>query len=60
MCTRSRPYGRVGQCGFGGQGVTDYIKGLRGFLQVDESNNPSSGFIMCPCKKCKMKRITHQ
>jgi hypothetical protein len=22
MCTRARPYGRVGRCGFGGQGVT--------------------------------------
>jgi hypothetical protein len=22
MCTRARPYGRVGRCGFGGRGVT--------------------------------------
>jgi hypothetical protein len=22
MCTRARRYGRVGRCGFGGQGVT--------------------------------------
>jgi hypothetical protein len=22
MCTRARPYGRAGRCGFGGQGVT--------------------------------------
>jgi hypothetical protein len=23
MCTRARPYGRAGRCGFGGQGVTE-------------------------------------
>jgi hypothetical protein len=23
MCTRARPHGRAGQCGFGGQGVTN-------------------------------------
>jgi hypothetical protein len=32
---------------------SDYIKRLSGFLQVAESNRLSSGFIICPCKKCK-------
>jgi hypothetical protein len=26
MCTRAYPYGRVGRCGFGGQGVTNGIR----------------------------------
>jgi hypothetical protein len=35
---------------------SDYIKGLSGFLQVVEFNRPSSGFIMCPCKKSKHEK----
>jgi hypothetical protein len=35
---------------------SDYLKGLSGFLQVAESNKPSSGFIMCSCKKCKNEK----
>jgi hypothetical protein len=35
---------------------SDYIKGLSGFLQVAKSNKPSSGFITCPCKKCKNEK----
>jgi hypothetical protein len=31
MCTCARPYGRVGRCGFGGQGVTDKI--------INDANN---------------------
>jgi hypothetical protein len=26
MCTRARPYGRTGQCGFGGRVVTNGIR----------------------------------
>jgi hypothetical protein len=26
MCTRARPYGRAGRCGFGGRGVTNSIR----------------------------------
>jgi hypothetical protein len=26
MCTRARPYGRAGRCGFGGRGVTNGIR----------------------------------
>jgi hypothetical protein len=35
---------------------SDYIKGMSGFLQVAESNRPLSGFIICPCKKCKNEK----
>jgi hypothetical protein len=30
MCTRARPYGRVGWCGFGGRGVTSSLARLEG------------------------------
>src|SRR3954463_6970489 len=31
----------------------DFIKGMHYFLNVAEANNPSNGFIYCPCSSCK-------
>jgi hypothetical protein len=33
MCTRARPYGRAGRCGFGGRGVTDWSRNVLGDLE---------------------------
>jgi hypothetical protein len=38
---------------------SNYIRGVNRFLQVAESNRPSSGFIICPCKKRKNKKNDH-
>jgi hypothetical protein len=35
---------------------SDYIRGVSRFLQVAESNRPSSGFIICPRKKIKNEK----
>jgi hypothetical protein len=34
MCTRARPYGRAGRCGFGGRGVTGSNHGARTFSWI--------------------------
>ena len=31
----------------------EFFNGLNGFLEVAESNKPPSGFIICPCRKCR-------
>ena len=35
---------------------SEYINGLRGFLDVAEANKQPSGFIICPCKMCKKEK----
>ena len=35
---------------------SEYINGLRGFLDFAEANKPPSGFIIYPCKMCKNQK----
>ena len=36
----------------------EFIDGVHEFIKVAE-NHKYGGFVSCPCKNCKMRRITH-
>jgi hypothetical protein len=57
MCTRARPYGRAGQCSFGGRGVTVAAEAREVRWPVLFFNFFSKMFVMC--QFCRTTNLTH-